>query len=166
MLDGTRGERFGGKPSMNGRGKSDRPVVPGKPPNKSVEAGAEAVEGRGSVEGNAVSDTRSGLGAGQGVSTNLAGVRAKARDRQVRFTALLHHVTVERLELAYRALRPNAAAGVDGVTWDEYGQNLQANLADLHARVMRGAFRAVPVRRVFIPKPDVVNTNAGGRSSG
>ena len=123
-----------------------------RPPNKPV--GVEAVEGRGSVEGNAVSDTRSGLGAGQGVSTNLAGVRAKARDRQVRFTALLHHVTVERLEFAYRALRPNAAAGVDGVTWDEYGQNLQANLADLHARVMRGAFRAVPVRRVFIPKPD------------
>ena len=94
--------------------------TPAKPPNKPV--GAEAVEGRGSVEGNAVSDTRSGLGAGQGVSTNLARVRAKARDRTVRFTALLHHVTVERLELAYRALRPNAAAGVDGVTWDEYGR--------------------------------------------
>jgi retron-type reverse transcriptase len=70
------------------------------------------------------------------------------------FTALLHHVTVERLEAAYRALRPNAAAGVDGVTWHEYGENLQSNLGDLHARVMRGAFWAVPVRRVFIPKPD------------
>ena len=114
------------------------------------------VEGRRSVEGNAASDTRPGLGAGQGVSTNLAGVRAKARsDGQVRFTALLHHVTVERLEAAYRALRPNAVAGVDGVTWHEYGENLQSNLADLHARVMRGgALRAVPVRRVLIPKPD------------
>jgi group II intron reverse transcriptase/maturase len=100
-------------------------------------------------------DTRPGLGAGQGVSTNLAGVRAKARsDGQLRFTALLHHVTVERLELAYRALRPNAAAGVDGVTWHAYGENLQGNLVDLHARVQRGAFRAVPVRRAFIPKPD------------
>ena len=82
-------------------------------------------------------------------------MRAKARsDGQVRFTALLHHVTVERLEFAYRALRPNAAAGVDGVTWHEYGLNLRGNLVDLHARAQRGAFRAVPVRRVFIPKPD------------
>ena len=73
---------------------------------------------------------------------------------QVRFTALLHHVTVERLEAAYRALSPNAAGGVDGVTWHEYGQNLQSNLEDLHAGCSGGAFRAMPVRRVFIPKPD------------
>jgi group II intron reverse transcriptase/maturase len=138
---------------MHGHQESDDLVVPAKPPNNP--AGAEVVEGRGSVEGNAVSDSRPGLGAGQGVSTNLAGVRAKARsDGQLRFTALLHHVTAERLELAYRALRPKAAAGVDGVTWHGYGEDLQANLADLHARVQRGAFRAVPVRRVFIPKPD------------
>ena len=72
----------------------------------------------------------------------------------MRFTALLHHVTVDRLREAYRAISPNAAAGVDGVTWRDYGQDLEANLRDLHARVQRGAYRARPSRRVFIPKPD------------
>jgi group II intron reverse transcriptase/maturase len=76
------------------------------------------------------------------------------RDKQVRFTALLHHVTVERLEQAYRAIRPGAAPGIDGVTWRDYGQDLEANLRDLHDRVQRGAYRARPTRRVFIPKPD------------
>jgi group II intron reverse transcriptase/maturase len=72
----------------------------------------------------------------------------------VRFTALLHHVTVDRLREAYRAISPDAAAGVDGVTWRDYGQDLEGNLEDLHARVHRGAYRASPTRRVFIPKPD------------
>jgi RNA-directed DNA polymerase len=82
-------------------------------------------------------------------------VRQVARkDRDVRFTALLHHVTVDRLREAYRAISPNAAPGVDGVTWRDYGVDLEANLRDLHGRVHRGAFRAMPTRRVFIPKPD------------
>jgi group II intron reverse transcriptase/maturase len=72
----------------------------------------------------------------------------------VRFTALLHHVTVDRLREAYRAISPDAAAGVDGVRWRDYGLELEANLRDLHARVQRGAYRARPTRRVFIPKPD------------
>ena len=72
----------------------------------------------------------------------------------MRFTALLHHVTVDRLGAAYRAIRPDAAPGVDGVTWRDYGQDLEANLRDLHARVQRGAYRAMPARRVYIPKPD------------
>jgi len=72
----------------------------------------------------------------------------------VRFTALLHHVSVDRLREAYRAISPNAAAGVDGVTWWDYGSDLEANLLDLHDRVHRGAYRARPTRRVFIPKPD------------
>jgi len=72
----------------------------------------------------------------------------------VRFTALLHHVSVDRLREAYRAISPNAAAGVDGVTWRDYGQDLEANLLDLHARVHGGAYRAMPTRRVFIPKAD------------
>jgi RNA-directed DNA polymerase len=76
------------------------------------------------------------------------------KDRDVRFTALLHHVTVERLEAAYRAIRPGAAPGVDGVTWQGYGQGLEGNLRDLQARVHSGAYRASPSRRVFIPKPD------------
>jgi group II intron reverse transcriptase/maturase len=76
------------------------------------------------------------------------------RDKQVRFTALLHHVTVDRLREAYRAIRREAAAGVDGVTWREYGLDLEDNLRDLHARVHRGAYRARPVRRAYIPKAD------------
>ncbi len=140
---------------MDERGKSDDLVVPAKPSNKPAVAGAEVVEGRGSAEGNTSSATRSGRGAGDGVSTGLERVRAVARrDGRVRFTALLHHVTVERLELAYRAISPNAAPGVDGVTWRDYGQNLQENLVDLHSRVQQGRYRAVPSRRVLIPKPD------------
>jgi RNA-directed DNA polymerase len=76
------------------------------------------------------------------------------KDRDVRFTALLHHVDVDRLREAYRAISPNAAPGVDGVTWRDYGLDLEANLRDLRARVQRGAYRATPSRRVFIPKPD------------
>ncbi|MCA1680555.1 MAG: group II intron reverse transcriptase/maturase, partial [Actinobacteria bacterium] len=75
-------------------------------------------------------------------------------DKDVRFTALLHHVTVDRLREAYRAISPGAAAGVDGVTWRDYGPDLEANLQDLHARVHGGAYRAKPTRRVFVPKPD------------
>ena len=140
---------------MNEHGKSDRLVVPGKPPNNATDVVAEVVEGRGLREGNANSETRAGLRAGKGVSTDLERVRQAARaDKDVRFTALLHHVTVDRLRDCYRALRRAAAAGVDDVTWDDYGVDLEANLRDLHARVQRGAYRALPTRRVFIPKPD------------
>ena len=72
----------------------------------------------------------------------------------MKFTSLLHHVTVDVLREAYAALRRNAAPGVDGVTWDAYGQNLEGSLQDLHARVHRGAYRAKPSRRVYIPKAD------------
>jgi RNA-directed DNA polymerase len=140
---------------MHDREKSDRPVVPANPPNKPGEPEAEVGEGRGLPEGNTASETRPGRGAGQGVSSDLDRVRQAARkDREVRFTALLHHVTVDRLREAYRAISPDAAAGVDGVTWRDYGADLEANLLDLHARVQRGAYRARPSRRVFIPKPD------------
>ena len=141
---------------MNDRGKSDGPVVPAKPSNKpAVMAGAEVVEGRGPAKGNTASESRPGRSAGQGVSSDLDRVRQRAReDKDARFTALLHHVTVDRLREAYRAISPGAAAGVDGVTWRGYGSDLEANLRDLHARVHRGAYRARPTRRVFIPKAD------------
>src|SRR5271167_3634768 len=140
---------------MHDHGKSDRPVLPAKLPNKPGRPGAEVVEGRGLPEGNTASETRPGRSAGLGVSSDLDRVRQVARqDRDVRFTALLHHVSVDRLREAYRAISPNAAAGVDGVTWRDYGLDLEANLRDLHARVHRGAYRARPTRRVFIPKPD------------
>ncbi len=135
--------------------KSDRPVLPAIPPNKAAEAVAGVGEGRGLPEGNTASETRPGRSAGQGVSSDLGRVRQVARgDGDVRFTALLDHVSVDRLREAYRAISPDAAAGVDGVTWRDYGEDLEGNLGDLHARVLRGAYRARPTRRVFIPKPD------------
>jgi RNA-directed DNA polymerase len=140
---------------MNDCRKSDGRVLPQKLPNKPERSGAEAVEGRRPAEGNAASETRPGPSAGRGVSSELDRVRQVARrDRQVRFAALLHHVTVDRLREAYRAIRPDAAAGVDGVTWHEYGLDLEANLRDLHVRVHRGAYRARPSRRAYIPKAD------------
>jgi RNA-directed DNA polymerase len=140
---------------MDGHGTSDRPVVPASPSNRAAAAAAEAGEERGLPKGNTASETRPGRSAGQGVSSDLARVRQVARkDRDVRFTALLHHVSVDRLREAYRAIRPSAAPGVDGVTWRDYGRDLEENLRDLHARVHRGAYRARPSRRVFIPKPD------------
>ena len=140
---------------MHDHGKSDGRVVPVKLPNELGRPGEEAVEGRRPAKGNAASEPRAGLSAGESVSSDLDRVRQVARkDRDVRFTALLHHVTVERLEAAYRAIRPGAAPGVDGVMWRDYGQGLEENLRELHARVHRGAYRASPSRRVFIPKPD------------
>lgn len=89
------------------------------------------------------------------MSQGLDRVREVAvRDKEVRFTALLHHVDVARLRRAYGAIRPQAAPGVDGVTWAEYGQDLEGNLRDLHARVQSGRYRAKPSRRVYIPKAD------------
>jgi RNA-directed DNA polymerase len=138
---------------MNGRGKSDSLVVPASPPNKA--AAAEAVEGRGLAKGNTDSSARPGLRAGSGVSQGLDRVRQAARrDKEARFTALLHHVSLERLVMAYWDLSPKAAPGVDGVTWQDYGQDLVANLRDLHDRVHSGRYRARPSRRAYIPKAD------------
>ena len=140
---------------MNDREKSDRPVLPAKPPNKPGELGAEAVEGRGLPKGNAASKTRPGHRAGRGAPSALDRVRRSAvKDKDAKFTALLHHVDVDRLRAAYRALRPKAAPGIDGVTWHEYGLDLEVNLRDLHARVHGGSYRAKPARRAYIPKRD------------
>jgi RNA-directed DNA polymerase len=142
---------------MNEGGKSDDCVVPVKPPNKGpVVAGtAEMVEGRRSAKGNTASKAPPGHSAGTWASNALDRVREAARrDKGTRFTALLHHVDLARLRKAYWAIRREAAPGVDGVTWAEYGQDLEGNLQDLHARVQRGRFRAKPSRRVYIPKAD------------
>jgi RNA-directed DNA polymerase len=89
------------------------------------------------------------------VSSDLGRVREVARrDKEARFTALLHHVSLERLVMAYRDLSPRAAPGVDGVTWAAYGQDLVASLRDLHGRVQQGRYRASPGRRAYIPKAD------------
>jgi group II intron reverse transcriptase/maturase len=89
------------------------------------------------------------------VSQGLERIRQAARERKKeRFTALLHHISVASLAEAFGELKPNAAAGVDGLRWEDYERDLERNLADLHARVQRGAYRALPTRRVHIPKPD------------
>jgi RNA-directed DNA polymerase len=138
---------------MNGHGQSDGPVVPANPPNKA--AAAEAGEERGPAMGNTAGETRPGRSAGSGVSSELGRVRQVAqRDKDARFTALLHHVSLERLVMAYWDLSPKAAPGVDGVTWGAYGQDLVANLRDLHERVRQGRYRASPSRRAYIPKAD------------
>ena len=138
---------------MNGCGKSDGPVVPAKPPNKA--RAAEVVEERGLAEGNTGDPTRPGRRAGPDVPSGLNRVREVARrDKGARFTALLHHVDLPRLRVAYQAIRPQAAPGVDGVTWEAYGQELEGNLRDLHARLHAGRYRAKPSRRAYIPKAD------------
>ena len=138
---------------MNGYGQSDGPVVPANLPNKAV--AAEVGEERGPAKGNTDGKTRPGHSAGQGAPSALGRVREVARrDRKARFTALLHHVSLGRLRAAYWAVRPQAAPGVDGVTWAEYGRDLEANLQGLHVRVQEGRYRARPSRRVYIPKAD------------
>ncbi len=138
---------------MNGQGQPDRSVVPANPRNKA--AAAAAGEERERTKGNTGSETRPGHSAGSGVSSELDRVRQVAvRDKEARFTALLHHVTLSRLWLACQAISPEAAPGVDGVTWEAYGQDLVANLQDLHERVQQGRYRASPGRRAYIPKAD------------
>src|SRR6266542_3622934 len=150
------GKAMSRKPEMNGRRESDSRVVPAKRANKAGRPAAEPVEGRRLDKGN--TDQQNALrtqGREARASSALERVRQIAmKDKEARFTALLHHVSVDRLRVAYRALSPTAAAGVDEVTWESYGNELEANLRDLHARVHGGAYRAKPSRRVYIPKAD------------
>lgn len=121
-----------------------------------TELTAEGVEGRGLAKGNLRQQNAPRTQSRQGAPSALERVRhAASEDKTLRFTALLHHVyDVERLRAAYLALKRNAAAGIDGETWQHYGEDLEANLLDLSERLKRGAYRAKPVRRVFIPKAD------------
>lgn len=138
---------------MNKRGKSDRLVVLTSPPNKAVQAAA--VEGSSLAKGTTTSTTRPGHSAGVSGLNGLDRVREVARrHKDARFTALLHHVDVDRLRQAYWDIRPGAAPGADGVTWQDYGKALEANPSGgaLHRRVYNGAYRAKPPRRVYIPK--------------
>jgi len=140
----------------NGLGKSDRPVVPMKLPNKAGQPAAEAVEGRGLAKGNSPQHNVPRTQSRTGTPSALERVRQAARkDRKQQFTALLHHVyDVERLCAAYFALQRGAAPGIDGETWKHYGETLEDNLRDLSGRLQRGAYRAKPVRRAYIPKAD------------
>jgi len=139
---------------MNADGKSDRPVVPAKSPNKAEGAAAEAMEGRGRTKGNLLEGNTLRTQGRDGVHSALERVRQAAKDdKKQRFTALLHHVyDIDRLRTAYLAIKRDAAAGEDGETWQHYRENLEGNLRDLSLRLKRGAYRARPVRRAYIPK--------------
>ena len=139
---------------MNGSGKSDSSKVPAKSPNKAEGPAAEAMEGRGLAKGNSPERNALRTQSREGALSALERVRQAAKsDKKQRFTALLHHIyDVERLRAAYLEVKKGAAAGVDGETWEHYGEALEQNLHDLSHRLRRGAYRAKPVRRVYIPK--------------
>ena len=140
----------------NGSGTSDRPVVPEKSPNKTGQPVAEGMEGRGLAKGNLPQQNASRTPSRNDAPSALERVRQEAgKDKKLRFTALLHHIyNLETLRMAYFRLKKEAAPGMDGETWRHYGEKLEENLQDLSERLKRGAYRAKPVRRVFIPKAD------------
>ena len=135
--------------------KSDPAIVAVKPTNKAGQPAAELAEPRAGTEGN-VRQQSTGRAQYRGtVSQALERIRQAARQRKKeKFTALFHHVSIDHLEEAFSELKENAAPGVDGLACKDYEQHLERNLEDLHARVHRGAYRALPSRRVYIPKPD------------
>jgi group II intron reverse transcriptase/maturase len=140
---------------MHEQEKSDPSIVAGNPTNKSKKLEAESVERREGAEGNTNKDRMRRTQGRESMSSGLERVRERAKaEKKERFTALLHHVDIDLLRSAFSWLKREAAPGVDGVTWQQYEQNLEDNLVDLHARVHRGAYRALPSRRKFIPKAD------------
>jgi len=141
---------------MNDHGKSDRPAVPAKSPNNAGRPAAEGMEGRGLAKGNPRQQHASRTPSRPDAHSALERVRQAARwDKKVRFTALPHHIyDIDRLRTAYLALKREAAPGVDGETWRHYGERVEEHLHDLSERLKRGAYRAKPVRRVYIAKAD------------
>ena len=135
--------------------ESDSGTVPMSHSNKSGKPQAESEEGRPLIKENTHQSSTLSTQSEIRVSQGLAGVRKAARGRKgMKFTALLHHLTVALLRDSFYALKRKAAPGVDGITWQEYETGLEDRLVDLHSRVHRGAYRAQPSRRVYIPKPD------------
>ena len=135
--------------------KSHCAVVPMNQPNKEAEVSAEAGEGRAQMKENIAQFNMQPTQSGKRMSQGLDGVRKAAKERkQERFTSLLHHLNVDLLRESFYALQRKPSPGVDGVTWQEYETGLENRLIDLHSRVHRGAYRAQPSRRVYIPKAD------------
>jgi RNA-directed DNA polymerase len=135
--------------------ESDSGTVPMNHSNKSGKPPTESEEGRPLIKENTHQSSTHSTQSEVRVSHGLTGVRKAARERkEMKFTALLHHLTVTLLRDSFYALKRKAAPGVDGVTWQEFETGLEGRLADLHSRVHRGAYRAQPSRRVYIPKPD------------
>jgi RNA-directed DNA polymerase len=143
------------KPMMHERGKSDSAIGAVKPANKAERSAAELVEQRAGTKGNADQQSTRRVQDRESVSQALGRIRqaAKQRKKEV-FTSLLHHISIDLLRLSFFAIKKEAASGVDGLTWQDYGADLERKLADLHDRVHRGAYRALPSRRQYIPKPD------------
>src|SRR5438876_1128839 len=140
----------------NGPGKSDSPVVPVKSPNKAGQPVAKGMEEGGLAKGNLPQQNASRTPSRKDAPSELERVRQAAeKDKKLRFTALLHHIyNLETLRMAYFSLKKEAAPGVDGETWRHYGEELERSLQDLSERLKRGAYRAKPVRRVYIAKTD------------
>jgi RNA-directed DNA polymerase len=139
---------------MNGRETSDSAIRAMKPANKAGRPAAEWVEQRAGTKGNTDQPRTRRAQNRSGVSQGLERVRQAARQRKKeKFTALLHHVTTDLLREGFYALKRKAAPGVDGLTWQDYEAELEDHLQDLHTGVHRGAYRALPVRRRYIPKP-------------
>ena len=130
-------------------------IVPMNCSNNDKTSSAESGEGRPLIKENAGQPNTYPTLSGKGVSQGLAGVRKAAREnKEMKFTALLHHLTVDLLRESFYSLKKKAAPGVDGVTWQEYETGVEDRLVDLHGRVHRGAYRALPSRRVYIQKED------------
>jgi RNA-directed DNA polymerase len=139
----------------HGHEKSDPNIVAGKLPNKAGKPAAEAVEPRTGAKGNTDQQNTRRAQNRESVSQTLDRVRKAARQKKKeKFTALLHHISVETLETAFYALKRKAAPGVDGMTWKEYEAGLERRLIDLHGRIHRGAYRPQPSRRTYIPKAE------------
>src|SRR5207302_7669010 len=135
--------------------KSDSGIVAMKPTNKAGRPVAEPVEPRPGTKGNAEQQSTLRTQGRERVTQALSRVRLAARQRKKeQFTSLLHHLNVDTLRTAYYALKRKAAAGVDGVTWQDYEADLEPRLEDLHGRIHRGAYRPQPSRRTYIPKAD------------
>jgi RNA-directed DNA polymerase len=140
---------------MHGRGKSDSVIVATKPANNAEQSAAELVEPRTGTKGKAGQQSTRRAQDRESVSQALERIRITARQRKKeRFTSLFHHISIELLRIAFSDLRKDAAAGVDGLTWQDYETDLERNLEDLHARVQRGAYRALPSQRRYILKSD------------
>src|SRR6267143_4547974 len=141
---------------MNGRRKSDRPVVAAKPANKTGAPVAEQVERRGLAKGKPPRQNTNRALDRANVQSALGRIRqAAVKDRKAKFTSLMHHIyNLSTLREAYFGLKRDAAPGVDGETWRQYGEKLESNLTDLSARLRRGAYRAKPVLRSYITKDD------------
>jgi RNA-directed DNA polymerase len=140
---------------MYGRGKSDSAIVAAKLVNKAGRLAAESVERRAGAKGKAAQRNTCRAQDRESVSQALDRIRKVAKERKKeKFTALFHHLSLDLLERAFFELKDNAAPGVDGLTWTDYETDLERNLEGLFSRLHRGAYRAMPSRRVYIPKPD------------